>query len=51
MINTLFACGKSKHKPKKWKIPEGVTWAPTFFFMETPMESRSDTSRNMCLNI
>ena len=32
MINTLFACGKSKHKPKKWKIPEGVTWAPTFFY-------------------
>ena len=31
MINTLFACGKSKHKPKKWKM-EGVTWAPTFFF-------------------
>lgn len=20
MINTLFACGKSKHKPKKWKF-------------------------------
>lgn len=28
MINTLFACGKSKHKPKKWKIPAG----PLLFF-------------------
>ena len=32
MINTLFACGKSKHKPKKWKIPEGVTSGPLLFF-------------------
>lgn len=32
MINTLFSCGKSKHKPKKWKIPEGVTSGPLLFF-------------------
>lgn len=39
MINTLFACGKSKHKPKKWKIPEGVTWAPTFFLWKLPWKA------------
>lgn len=39
MINTLFACGNSKHKPKKWKIPKGVTWAPIFFFWKLPWKA------------
>ena len=38
MINTLFACGKSKHKPKKWKMEE-VTWAPTFFLWKLPWKA------------
>ena len=37
---------------KKMENSWGSDMGPYFFFiMETPMESRSDTSRNMCLNI
>ena len=36
---------------KKMENSWGSDMGPYFFFMETPIESRSDTMRNMCLNI